>query len=317
MNEYDLIRGLFGRDVPDLFASDAQFFETGGGEWGVTCDTFTPEDDGFDPADARLLGANVVRGTLSDLAASGCDAAFFLQAATFPRGASAAWCESYARGVREALAEAGCRLLGGDTGEADAPSFTGIALGPRRRALSRRLPPGPHRLWTTGPFGAFNAAAAAGRPAPAIPLRRPPPCADACIDTSGGFADAAWLLHAENPGFDFDLRGVPVVPPGDPALLFGGAGEYELLFAAPPDAPAPPGCLPVGEARPARGEGRVALDGVPLDAPPPDPRAFPDRAAYVAAVLSATRRFAKSNPRAKSAESPDGRAPSRPAPAAP
>ena len=300
MNEYDLIRGLFGRDVPDLFASDAQFFATGGGEWGVTCDAFCAEDDGFDPRDPRLFAANVVRGTLSDLAASGCEPAFFLQAVSFPRGASAAWLAAWAEGLREALVEAGCVLLGGDTGEADAPACTGIALGPRRRPLSRRLPPGgPFRLWTTGPFGAFNAAAAAGRPAPAIPRRAPPPCAVACIDTSGGFADAVWLLHEQNPGFDFDLRGVPVAPPGDPALLFGGAGEYELLFAAPPDAPAPPGCLPVGEARPARGEGRVTLDGVPLEAPPPDPRAFPDRAAYIRAVLSATRRFATRNPHAE------------------
>ena len=296
MNEYDLIRGLFGRDIPDLFASDAQFFQTGGGEWGVTCDTFTPEDDGFDPADARLLGANVVRGTLSDLAASGCDAAFFLQAATFPRGAFAAWYEGYARGVREALAEAGCRLLGGDTGEADATSFTGIALGPRRRALSRRLPPGPHRLWTTGPFGAFNAAAAAGLPAPEISRREAPSCATACLDTSGGFADALWQLHEQNPALDFVLRGVPLAAAGGPALLFGGAGEYELVFAAPPDAPAPPGCLPIGEACPAQGgAGRVTLDGVPLDAPPPDPRAYPDRAAYIAAVLAVAAPFARGN----------------------
>ena len=96
MNEYDLIRGLFGRDVPDLFASDAQFFATGGGEWGVTCDAFCAEDDGFDPRDPRLFAANVVRGTLSDLAASGCEPAFFLQAVSFPRGASAAWLGSEA-----------------------------------------------------------------------------------------------------------------------------------------------------------------------------------------------------------------------------
>ena len=116
MNEYDLIRGLFGRDVPDLFASDAQFFATGGGEWGVTCDAFCAEDDGFDPRDPRLFAANVVRGTLSDLAASGCEPAFFLQAVSFPRGASAAWLAAWAEGLREALAEAGCVLLGGRGG---------------------------------------------------------------------------------------------------------------------------------------------------------------------------------------------------------
>ena len=293
MNEYELVRTFFGDAVPALFDSDAQFFETGGGVWGVTCDSFSAEEDGFDAADPRLFAANVVRGTLSDLAAAGCAPAFFLQAATFPRGATDAWLAEWARGLREALDESGCRLLGGDTGEAASPSCTGIALGPRLRPLSRRLPPGPHRLWATGPFGAFNAAAAAGRPAPAIPRREPPPCAVACIDTSGGFADAAWLLHEQNPGHDFDLRAVPVVPPGDPALLFGGAGEYELLFAAPPDAPAPPGCLPVGEARPARGPaGLISIEGVPLSAPPPDPRAFPDRPSYIAAVLAASRPFA-------------------------
>ena len=293
MNEYALIRNLFGDAVLDLFASDAQFFETSGGIWGITCDTFSPEEDGFSMELPRRLGVNVVRGTLSDLAASGCVPAFFLQAATLPRDAGRDWLDAFADGVKEALAEAGCRLLGGDTGEGPSLSYTGIALGPRLRPLSRRLPEGPQRLWATGSFGAFNAAAAAGLPAPEIPRREAPACATACIDTSGGFADALWQLHEQNPAHDFALRGVPLAATGGPALLFGGAGEYELVFAAPPDAPAPPGCLPLGEAIPVpSGAGRVTLDGVPLDAPPPDPRAFPDRAAYISAVLAAAAPFA-------------------------
>ena len=119
MNEYALVRDLFGDAVPDLFSSDAQFFETGGGEWGVTCDTFTPEEDGFSADLPRRLGANVVRGTLSDLAASGCEPSFFLQSVTWPRGATAEWLAAFARGVKESLAEAGCRLIGGDTGEGE------------------------------------------------------------------------------------------------------------------------------------------------------------------------------------------------------
>lgn len=296
MNEYALVRDLFGDAVPDLFSSDAQFFETGGGEWGVTCDTFTPEEDGFSADLPRRLGANVVRGTLSDLAASGCEPSFFLQSVTWPRGAPAEWLAAFARGVKESLAEVGCRLIGGDTGEGETLSYTGIAFGPRRRRLTRRLPGVPQRLWTTGPFGAFNAAAAAGLPAPEISRREAPSCATACIDTSGGFADALWQLHEQNSAHDFVLGGVPLAAAGGPALLFGGAGEYELVFAAPPDAPAPPGCLPIGEALPAHGgDGRITLDGIPLDAPPPDPRAYPDRAAYIAAVLAVAAPFARGN----------------------
>ncbi|MBP5321508.1 MAG: hypothetical protein J6334_11020 [Kiritimatiellae bacterium] len=289
MTEYALIRHLFGDAVPELFTSDAQFFEVGGETWGITCDTFSPEEDLFSADDPRRFGVNAVRGTLSDLAASGCVPALFLQAVTFPRGASDPWLAAFAEGVKAALADAGCRLLGGDMGEGAGLVYTGIALGPRRRPLSRILPDTPQRLWTTGPFGAFNVAALAGAPAPEIPRREPPPAATACIDTSGGFADALWQLHQLNPRHDFRLGTIPVAPPGNPALLFGGAGEYELLFTTPLDAPVPDGAHAIGTVMP--GSGTVDWAGRLFDAPPPDPRAFASRPAYIEAVIRASAPF--------------------------
>lgn len=280
MNEYALIRKLFGSDVPDLFGSDAQFFDVAGERWGVTCDAFSPEEDCFTLENPRRLGANLVVATLSDLYASGCRPAFFEQAVTFPRDATAAWLADFAGGVRGALAEADCRLLGGDTGQGVALAYTGIALGPQVQKISRHFPVARQDLYVTGHLGALNAAAFTGSPTPALVRRPTPSTATSCIDTSSGFMDAVWQLHELNPRHAIRVARPPVE---NVAYLFGGAGEYELLFTAPPGAPVPAGAVRVGEVVPdAAG---VTLDGHPVMEPPPDPRSFTGRADYVAAIL--------------------------------
>ncbi|GHT92588.1 hypothetical protein FACS1894122_06610 [Alphaproteobacteria bacterium] len=65
MKEYELIASLF-KDVKDLFKSDAQIIEINGQKFGITCDTFSLEEDLFTDDDLYLLGCNLVTATVSD-----------------------------------------------------------------------------------------------------------------------------------------------------------------------------------------------------------------------------------------------------------
>ncbi|MBP7275382.1 MAG: hypothetical protein KBA51_04180 [Kiritimatiellae bacterium] len=258
MNEYELIRSLashFPRGPHQrnaLFECDAEIVLIEGKPWGMTMDEFTPEDDHFTAADPMRLGRNLAAATLSDLFAAGAIPRFFLSALALPRGVKSEFADGLAAGLSAALAEAGCALCGGDLGTADVWRFTGFAMGPvaSARPLSRRVPAEPQALCVTGAFGDLNMAVLSGSPTPAIELRVAEAAlirahATACIDTSGGFMDALWLMHEQSPGLRFavDVDRLPLAPDarafaarsGVPAeaVLLGGAGEYELLFTVP------------------------------------------------------------------------------------
>ena len=260
MNEYELIRRMaahFPRGPHQrnaLFGCDAEMVLIEGKPWGMTIDEFTPEDDHFTAADPVQLGRNLAAATLSDLFAAGVMPRFFLSSLALPRDVKADFADGLAAGLAAALAEAGYAQCGGDLGTADPWRFTGFAMGPvaSARPLSRRVPAEPQALCVTGVLGDLNMAVQTGAPTPAIELRGEEASlirahATACIDTSGGFMDALWLLHEQSPGLQFrvDADRLPLAPAarafaartGVPAeaVLFGGAGEYELLFTVPAD----------------------------------------------------------------------------------
>lgn len=323
MTEYDLIRHLV-RDLPRSprqrnrpFECDAELVELAGGLWALSMDEFSAGEDHFGEEDPRLLGANLATATLADLLAAGAEPRFLLQALALPRDTPVAVVDGVVEGLRSVLEPAGCAVLGGDLGTAESGwRFTGCALGPvpGGRALTRRLPPVPQTLWVTGPIGDANLAAVEGRAAPRFEYRGGAAAVirqagTACIDTSGGLADAFWLLHEQNPAVELvvDLDVVPLargvaefaaragVPPE--AFLLGGAGEYELLFAAPADLPASVrarlgglGATPVGQAVPGGPEGVTFVRGATrvgrMVGPPPCPRAASSTDEHVAAVLA-------------------------------
>jgi thiamine monophosphate kinase len=181
------------------------------------------------------------------------------------------------------------------------------------------LPPGPQKLWVTGCLGDANLAVLTGGATPCFELRLEAARAvreraGACIDTSGGLADALWMLHSVSPDACLEVDGaaIPLAPgvaesarrgalPPEAGLL-GGAGEYELLFATP--AAVAPEVLRALAAASATAIGRVVADGVPglwwrrrdgrmvqLTEPPPCPRAAGDIGAHVAEVASLARRW--------------------------
>lgn len=314
MNEYELItrlaagfpRSPLQRNGP--FSSDAEVLRLAGRDWCLTIDEFSPEEDLFSGS-PELLGWNLGVATLSDLLASGAEPRFFLQALVLPRRGAAKFAAGLARGLGGALRAAGCSLCGGDLGSADSWRFTGFAMGPAAgRPVGRVLPRGDYGLWVTGALGDANLAALTGRPAPRFELRLAESRAlraraAACIDTSGGLADALWCLRRVNPRFRFeiDLSAVPFAPgveraaaaAGLPAgaFLLGGAGEYELLFALPEGA-RPRGVTRIGGASSSGNQGIFFAGGrkaAEMKTPPPCPRSAGSREAYIAAAAAAAK----------------------------
>ena len=134
----------------------------------------------------------------------------------------------------------------------------------------------------------------------------------ACIDTSGGFFDALWLLHTRNPTrrFAVDRAALPLAAgvaeataaarlPAETVLL-GGAGEYELLFAVPSERLAAAraefaaaGISVIGEIAEGPGEIVVRSPGREqrIGEPPPDPRAAASIREHAQAVVRTAREW--------------------------
>ena len=323
MNEYQTIAKILSRfrRSPEQFnapfESDAEFVRIGEALWGMTIDEFSPGEDCFTSDDPRVLGANLVVATLSDLLAAGVEPRFFLHALCLPASAGESFVDALCDGMADALERAGCALCGGDLGTADPWRYTGFALGPvcAPRPLTRRLPGREQTLWVTGPLGGLNAAAFARSGTPALELRLAEArlawgVALAGIDTSGGLADALWMLHEASPGvrLTVDLGAIPYAPgvrescagAGIPpeAALFGGAGEYELLFALPAELGAADrsrfeeaGPTPIGRAVPSVDAGvELRLAGgecASMSGPPPCPRSAVSREAHARDAIDA------------------------------
>ncbi len=275
MNEYSLIRHLFG-DVKDLFKSDAQLIEVAGQKWGITCDSFSLEEDLFTADNPHVLGQNLVTATLADLIATGCKPAFYEHTLILPKTSSETWVRELTEGISHALVQAGCQLIGGDMGQADRFAYTGIGLGPQLRNVSRLLPNELQKLYVSGELGDVNESILKRLPTPLLEPRVLPACALAAIDTSSGFMDAVWQLHVLNPHVKFEITNPPVK---DIRFLFGAAGEYELLFTS---AEPVPGAICIGTVTP--GKTGVYLNGKEIKVPPPDPRSFTSLQEYITSV---------------------------------
>jgi thiamine monophosphate kinase len=269
MKEYELISSLFG-DISGLFESDAQIIEIGGQKYGITCDTFSFEEDMFTDDDPLLLGHNLVAATVSDLTASGCAPAFFMHSITFANNGPTAdyqWMKTLTEGISSALKSINCVLIGGDTGQAQSFSYTGIAIGSQIKSVSRIFPNIAQHLYVSGNLGDANEAILKSQSTPEFELRPMPKRMLACIDTSGGFADALWQLHELNPQFRIDVKDPPT---NDIRMLFGGAGEYELLYTAADASHETEDAILVGTVTP--GEKGLFLNGAEIKNSPPDPR---------------------------------------------
>lgn len=290
-----------------LFACDAELVELESGIYGLSMDEFSPEEDLLPSNDPEALGGNLAVAVIADVLAAGCLPEFYMHAVAVPSDDSG-FCEALARGVRNVLVEGNCFFIGGDYGRTEAPNlwrYTGFTMGRagKRGPLRRILPEGPQALWVTGTVGDGNIHAFGGtmpRFEPRfVEARVIRAMATTCIDTSGGLAESLLTLHMCNPHHRLDIDGASV--PLDPAardtaqalgfpegaLAFGGAGEYELLFAVPEHENVP-GATRIGTASADSTRSGVYWNGVRLSGLP-DARSFPDRREYVAKLLEATK----------------------------
>lgn len=218
-------------------------------------------DDPPETIAAKLFAVN-----LSDLAAMGARPVGVLLGLGLGPRCDRAWLEAFTEGLRAAVERYACPLLGGDTIaglERTVLSLTALGDVPPGAVLSRGGGRPGDELWVSGAIGdaavglsllrgelALADPAHAGRVVAAY--RTPEPrlalglalrgVATAAMDVSDGLLlDAARLAEASQCAVEIALHAMPVSraveAAGLPRLeLAIGGDDYELLFAAPPDA---------------------------------------------------------------------------------
>ena len=233
---------------------------------------FLPHDPPEDIA-WKLVAVN-----LSDLAAKGAEPVGCLLGYTL---GPAAWNAAFIAGLRDVLAEYAMPLLGGDTVRANGPRSFGLtAIGRAAQAPSRAGAQAGDALYVTGTIGRAGIGlqlARDGGDGPDVDAYRRPrprmaegralaPLVNAMMDVSDGLLiDAKRMADASGLALTIDLDAVPVA--GDPIQAVTAGDDYELLFAAPPDAALPVPAARIGRFVPGQGLGLMSGDR-PIPLPP-------------------------------------------------
>ncbi len=216
---------------------------------------FLPDDP------AGTIGRKLLRTNLSDLAAMGAAPLGYLMTTAFPKGTEDAWVAAFAAGLALDQAEFGLAVLGGDTVSMPGPltlSLTILGTCAPGRALRRNGARAGDQLWVSGSIGdgALGLRVLQGKlpsdPFLAERYRLPRPrlalgqalvgLATACMDVSDGLVqDLGHLCRASGLAATLRAGDVPLSAgaAAHPALLplvLTGGDDYELLFAAPPEA---------------------------------------------------------------------------------
>jgi len=260
-------RPLAGDGALDL-ADDAAVLDIPPGRQLVIAADAMVEGVHYLPEDPpETVGRKLMRVNLSDLAAMGAAPLGYLMTTVLPRSTPDSWIAGFARGLAEDQRGFGLTVLGGDTAATPGPTCLSLTIlgtvapgAALRRAGAR---PGDD-VWVSGTIGdgALGLRVLRGElPADAEGhlarrYRLPEPrlalgqaiagIARAGMDVSDGLVqDLGHLCRAAGCGAEVEAAAVPLSPaaralvardPGLlPALLTGG-DDYELLFAAAPEA---------------------------------------------------------------------------------
>lgn len=313
MRESEIITSILGnfsrstKQKNKAFACDAEIVTIADKLWGITMDEFSAAEDMFGEIEPFALGSNLATAVLSDLFACGAKPEFFMHSLVLGENTDANFIDELVKGISSVLESASCFLLGGDVGRGQNWRYTGMAMGPvcGEPYLSRILPGKQQAIWVTGKLGDANLAAFTNSEAPLFELRLTESeyirkNATGCIDTSGGFVDSVWLLKTLNKNLRFEITAadLPIadgiidfckanaLPPQ--AVLFGGAGEYELLFTTDIDAIPGIDATRIGSVYPSEKPGLFFDPGerlVEMTQPPVCARETPDRNEYIQKIL--------------------------------
>jgi thiamine-monophosphate kinase len=245
--------------------------------------------------EAGAVARKLLRVNLSDLAAMGAAPRCYLMALVLPRDIDEGWLWRFAEGLRADQEAFGIGLAGGDIVATEGPlTLTLTALGevPAGAALRRAGASAGDLVYVSGSIGdgALGLKAARGElegldgehraylagryrlPQPRIDLgQRLRGLARAAIDVSDGLAaDLGHLCEASGRGAEVEAERVPLSEAAraaiaaEPALLstaLTGGDDYELLFAAPPEAEADLAALAAALALPLTAIGRITEEG--------------------------------------------------------
>jgi thiamine-monophosphate kinase len=207
------------------------------------------------------IGWRAAASALSDLAATAATPSAILAAVVVPPNAGEAPLVEVMRGVAEAAASVGAKVIGGDLSTGSQWAIVITVLGHAKRQMSRADARPGDGIWVTGVLGGAAAALhawraglepdAAAREAFAHPVPRIHAArwladhgATAMMDLSDGLGgDAGHLAAASQVGVQIDLDDLPIHPSvlaaahraGEvPEVFAANAGEdYELLVALP------------------------------------------------------------------------------------
>lgn len=242
-----------------------------------------------DPPD--LVARKLLRVNLSDLAAMAARPLYYLLTTALPPALGAEWLEGFARGLAEDQARFGVALLGGDSVATAGPAVLSLtALGevaPGAEVRRSGARPGD-RLWVSGTIGdAFLGLGLLRGAHPDLPeedraelvarFRLPEPrtvlgprlsgVAHAMLDISDGLvADLGHVCETSGVGAVVEAAALPLSPtarrlaaaePGLLPRLAAGGDDYELLFAAPPEAEGPIAALSAELGLPLTPVGRI------------------------------------------------------------
>jgi thiamine-monophosphate kinase len=260
-------RPLAGPGALDL-ADDAALLDPPAGQQIVIAADAMVAGVHFLPDDPpETIGRKLLRCNLSDLAAMGAAPLAYLLTASLPRDIAPGWVEDFSAGLAEDQAEFGLYVLGGDTTSTPGPvtlSLTILGQVAPGRALRRVGATPGQDVWVSGSIGdgtlglavllgelpGDSAGFLAGRyrlPRPRLGLGRAlVGLATAAMDVSDGLVqDLGHLCRAAGCGAEIRAADVPLSPAAaallaaDPGLMpriLTGGDDYELLFAAPPEA---------------------------------------------------------------------------------
>jgi thiamine-monophosphate kinase len=213
---------------------------------------FLPDDP------PETLGRKLLRVNLSDLAAMGADPLGYLMTIALPQATTEAWLGGFAQGLAEDQRGFGLHALGGDTVSTPGPltlSLTILGTVPTGQALRRAGARPGDDIWVSGAIGGGWLGLRAARGEIADPegrslarYRTPEPrlalgralrgVARAAMDVSDGLLqDLGHLCRAGGCAAEVELPLVPLFDAAqDPLAQVTGGDDYELLFAALPDA---------------------------------------------------------------------------------
>ena len=262
--EFDRIRAIL-QELDTRAAGvgdDAAPIDDGAGQLLISTD-LSVEDVHFRRAwlSAEEIGWRAAAASVSDLAAMGAAVTGVLASVALPRGESPDSAVALMRGVGEAVAEHGGRVLGGDLTSAPVWLVDVVALGRAARPVRRSGAQPGDSVWVSGRLGGAHAAIAAwqdGRepdarareafahPRPRVALGQwlAVEGATAMLDLSDGLAgDAAHLAAASGVRIDIALDLLPLHPSvrgeaarmSEPPARFAARGgeDYELLVTLP------------------------------------------------------------------------------------